>query len=113
MKIKVFWSYNDSSPSNQSRQEIGDQWSYNHHQALYNRNGAEDIETEKYVMIKSRSKFHQVKTYGPCEESDRNQERERGDVIGQDKHCNPIIAIKLFSIKNLLYIKEQGVKTTN
>jgi hypothetical protein len=64
-------------------------------------------------MIKSRSKFHQVKTYGPGEESDRNQERERGEVIGQDKHCNPIIAIKLFSIKNLLYIKEQGVKTTN
>ena len=64
-------------------------------------------------MIKSRSIFHQVKTDGPGEESDRNQERERGEVIGQDKHCNPIIAIKLFSIKNLLYMTEQGVKTTD
>lgn len=51
-------TYHDSSSCYDSHEEVGNQRSYYHHEALYHRNAEKYIETEVDIMRKFRPKFH-------------------------------------------------------
>lgn len=103
-------TYHDSSSCYNAHEEVGNQRSYNHHEALYHRNAEKYIETEVDIMRKSRPKFHQIVSNSPSRKSNGSQEWEWREKIGYDEHRNSIIPVEPFSIKYLFTRRKQSMK---
>ena len=102
-KYIFLWSENylNSSPCDDSHEEVGNDACNSHHETLYHSDTCVEAQHEEDIMTESRMQMDHVIADGSRDKCNHYQEWHRGYSVADHKCNHPIVSIHSFSLKHL------------
>lgn len=100
-------AYNDASSGNETHQKVWNERSNNHHETLNDRDREEYVETEESPVREPWTELHHVVSDTPCDARNRDQERERRDVVRYNINRNAVVTTQSLFVEHFHLFDER------